>query len=318
MANPVGCIISASLRKREDRLNLLILPFDGHFEKMLCSLGHSCYCLVEYSLYEPLLNVPNNYIIVDNKHPIPIHKEFDYVIINDRIKQYKQGKKLSEAYHIPLIIVDHINPKGVKRELLANIKETQKDILNVAVSELISESWNTNGFVIEYGLDEFEQFDKNGNALIIGKFVKQDYQNIIAILKDYKHIEVYGNNQGLSNPIEHEDKLKKLAESSVFINLSTYPQTPFVMLEAMANGCLIITNNYDGVKEVIQDGVNGVIAKNVIEFREYIDKALSDKSWVSKLGMRARETIKADFSLDRFKEDWEEAFNYFGDKKFIL
>ncbi|BBB91655.1 MAG TPA: glycosyltransferase family 4 protein [Methylomusa anaerophila] len=80
-----------------------------------------------------------------------------------------------------------------------------------------------------------------------------------------------------------------------------YLTMPFVlswsMLEAMACGCCIVASNTQPVMEVINDGVNGLLADffSPGQIAGRIEEALSHRRWREGIGSRARETI-----LDRY------------------
>ena len=70
------------------------------------------------------------------------------------------------------------------------------------------------------------------------------------------------------------------------------------MLQAMSTGCCLVASAVQPVEEVVEDGVNGLLADisspdNIVS---RIEEALSDKSLRERLGAQARKTI-----LERYK-----------------
>lgn len=73
------------------------------------------------------------------------------------------------------------------------------------------------------------------------------------------------------------EKMSILRESSIFAFPTSHPEgMPNAVLEAMASGCVIVTTNVGGIRDVVDDGVNGaIIAEGDVEalvgkIREYL------------------------------------------------
>ena len=85
-----------------------------------------------------------------------------------------------------------------------------------------------------------------------------------------------------------------------------------IIQEAMACGLVVIGTATGGTREILKDGVNGLIftagdsqmlAKNIL-------KITSDHELRRKLGLAARRTVESEFSLDRMVDEIEESFKY--------
>ena len=83
-----------------------------------------------------------------------------------------------------------------------------------------------------------------------------------------------------------------------------YLTTPFIlswsMLQAMSAGCCLVASAVEPVEEVVEDGVNGLLAdiRSPERIAERIEQALSDASLRERLGFSARQTIMDRFRLD--------------------
>ena len=91
-----------------------------------------------------------------------------------------------------------------------------------------------------------------------------------------------------------------LKSSDIFCFTTLYEGFPNALLEAMAAGLPIVTTNFDGVDELIEDGVNAkIVAINNIDgaylaLRAYLDEpALADK-----YGRKACEAVQSRFSME--------------------
>lgn len=94
-------------------------------------------------------------------------------------------------------------------------------------------------------------------------------------------------------------KLLQISTAHVYLTL------PFVlswsMLEAMSAGCLVVGSNTPPVAEVIEDGVNGLLAEfsSPEEIAERIETALAEREAMGEIRARARQTIVERYSLRR-------------------
>lgn len=69
---------------------------------------------------------------------------------------------------------------------------------------------------------------------------------------------------------------------------------PTVILEAMASEIPIVASRSGGIKEIIEDGVNGMLCeeKNIKELEEKITKVLFDEKFCAKLRKAAKKTVE--------------------------
>ena len=74
---------------------------------------------------------------------------------------------------------------------------------------------------------------------------------------------------------------------------SLWENCPYSCLEAMAAGRSIVASAQGGMPELIQDGVNGLLATtgDAASFVEKIERLIGDASLRARLGAAARETI---------------------------
>jgi glycosyltransferase involved in cell wall biosynthesis len=94
--------------------------------------------------------------------------------------------------------------------------------------------------------------------------------------------------------------LQVLRASSVHVYLTRPFVLSWSMLEAMSTGCLIIASNTAPVTEVIQDGINGILAdffspKNIVT---KVEHALDNPDNMKKIRMNARDTILEKYDLN--------------------
>lgn len=89
-----------------------------------------------------------------------------------------------------------------------------------------------------------------------------------------------------------------LAASDIFLYYSYHDNFPNVILEAMACGLPVITNNVGAVSEMIDNGENGYIAETDEHYLQYLLNLLDSPDLRQKIGLKARQSVEEKF-------DWE-------------
>jgi trehalose synthase len=87
--------------------------------------------------------------------------------------------------------------------------------------------------------------------------------------------------------------------------------------EAMWKGTAVIGGNAGGIRQQIQDGVNGYLVNNVKEAGARIVELLKDARLRERLGRNARESVRRRFLMTRLMEDWLDLIGAF-EVKFSL
>lgn len=104
-----------------------------------------------------------------------------------------------------------------------------------------------------------------------------------------------------------QDYLKK---SDIFVYYSHLDNQPIAILEAMACGMPVVSNDIGAVKEVITDGVDGMVASDHLDFGQKLVKLMSDFEVRKGMGQRARMTIESyyDWSvvIENYKKIYED------------
>ncbi|MBI5629358.1 MAG: glycosyltransferase family 4 protein [Elusimicrobia bacterium] len=101
-----------------------------------------------------------------------------------------------------------------------------------------------------------------------------------------------------------------LAASDVFVLTSLWEGLPRALVEAMKSGLPCVCYATDGVKDLIQDGINGFSAPpgNVHLLAERVVELLKDEPRRKDLGNRASRTISEEFDIDRMVEAQERLY----------
>ncbi len=104
---------------------------------------------------------------------------------------------------------------------------------------------------------------------------------------------------GLSN---HVPQL--LARSGIFVPCSRYEGLPLSVIEAMCAGMPIVATDVGGVRELVEDGVNGFLvqAGDQAALKNCLDRLQEDTDLRVRMGQASRDRYVADFSDTRMAD----------------
>ena len=111
--------------------------------------------------------------------------------------------------------------------------------------------------------------------------------------------ELTSSNITITGWLEHEEVLKELNKSDIFILPSLWEGLPISLLEAMYMKKICIVSNVIGNKDVIEDGRNGFIATDYNEYI-YIIKKIRNKSFdniVEKIRLISNQEIISNYNI---------------------
>ena len=99
--------------------------------------------------------------------------------------------------------------------------------------------------------------------------------------------------------LPYPEYLQVLQASSVHVYLTRPFVLSWSLLESLSTGCLVVGSNTAPVAEVIQDGVNGLLAEffSPAEIAERIAEALNHPDKMSEIRAKARQTILENYDL---------------------
>lgn len=94
-------------------------------------------------------------------------------------------------------------------------------------------------------------------------------------------------------------------EAFITIVGSRYENLPMVVLEALAHGCPIAATRAGGIVEIVQDGVNGVLAQpgDANDLAAAISRLLDAPEFAAKLGRQAAEDAAYRYNSDRIARE---------------
>ena len=106
------------------------------------------------------------------------------------------------------------------------------------------------------------------------------------------------------------DVPQRLMQHQVCVLSTHYEGMPLALLEGMAAGCTVVGSAVPGVREVIEDGVNGVLVpeSDPEALASALEDLLRDSSRAAALAARARRTALEHHSRERMHRDYEALF----------
>jgi glycosyltransferase involved in cell wall biosynthesis len=140
------------------------------------------------------------------------------------------------------------------------------------------------------------------NEGIKGRFVivgAPDAENHAAIPKD--QLEAWASEGAIECWGQRADMSEILAASVLFCLPSYYGEgVPKVLLEAAASGRPLITTDMPGCREVVEDGVNGLLVqpRDAEGLSRAIRDLLNDKERRTQMGAASRHLAEASFGID--------------------
>jgi len=99
----------------------------------------------------------------------------------------------------------------------------------------------------------------------------------------------------------HRRDINRVFENAHIVCLPSHREgLPKVLLEAAAAGRAIIASDVPGCREIVHDGINGLLVpvKNSVALADAIEKLVGDKDLRKKMGANGRSMVETEFSLD--------------------
>ncbi|MGQ9628536.1 MAG: glycosyltransferase family 4 protein [Anaerolineae bacterium] len=100
------------------------------------------------------------------------------------------------------------------------------------------------------------------------------------------------------------DPKQALAQSDIFLYYSCQDNFPIVILEAMACGLPVITNDVGAVKEVVESEKDGYIAPSDDAYLGYLLNLLGDARLRAKIGEAARKAVETKFDWAKIVDEY--------------
>ena len=337
MTNQTISILNKANNGKKDKYN--ILTFDTHerYQSQLCKTGHNFYSFRYDGCKEwdkSYAELPENYYILP-KSSVISGLDIDFILSQSKFGQFQAASQIQQVLQVPILSLEHTLPiPGWPEEQLNGFRNMVGQS-NVFISDYSTKKWamNCKADVVHHSVDSRtfkpQEVDKKVDILsVVNEFPQRDYccnfsgwQRIVGNFSD-SVVDVVGKDSeqipnvkgGTANGID--DLVSRYNSCKVFLNTSTISPVPTSLLEAMSCGCAVVSTATCMIPEIIENGVNGFMSNDEDELKEYIKRLLDDKELAIHLGNNARETVKENFSEDKFIKNWNKIFDdLYGAKK---
>ena len=154
--------------------------------------------------------------------------------------------------------------------------------------------------------------------MYIGRLEKQkNLENLVKALADLKDVKaiLYGQgslrnklksqarklkvNLTIKDPIEYQKIPRALSLADVFVLPSLEEGNPKILLEAMSCQKAVIGSNVKGIKEIITNNYNGLLAVTDSQSIARAIKKLENRSLRERLGENARKYIIENYEINK-------------------
>lgn len=152
------------------------------------------------------------------------------------------------------------------------------------------------GLMEEKGIYEFIEVARNNNNfefVVCGRGGEKIEKELIK-LNNERVLTYLGSVKG-------EDKIKAFRDSDIFVLQSNYRTegVPLTVIEAMSQGCAIVTTKHNGIPETVQDSAIFIEKQSVMALQEALHGLDSDRNYLHRLKAFAVERSKK-FSVEKF------------------
>ena len=232
----------------------------------------------------------------------------------------------SRQLSIPKIFLVHGTLKGrivQERSLIDRTQylETLKIVLDqhrcrvIYISELKREDWGIPGDVLYSSVDPCDyggyRGERRGILQVCNHFKERGeilgWEAHETACRDLPSL-VLGNNPTLREsrvPTSWEDLKEHYRSFRIYLHTAVYPYEDghnLALLEAMATGMPVAALRHP--TSPVEDGVEGVVARNPVELREKVRWLLDQPEQAARMGNAARMTVARKFPLARFQAEW--------------
>ncbi len=223
------------------------------------------------------------------------------------------------------IAVSLATKKFINKEWIVPEKDVRLIYNGVDFSELKVDSNKKNKLRLSFGIKENEivigsvgRLMKVKNYPLLIKAVSLLYQKnkkvkllFVGNGPEKNHLNAIAEQMKLENNIifagQRDDVTELLSIMDIFVLPSISEGISLALLEAMAAGLPVIATSVGGNKEIIQDGINGLLVEsdNEKELFKAMQLIISEKKINEQIRKNGLLRVKSIFSLDRMVKDYQ-------------
>ncbi len=229
---------------------------------------------------------------------------YDEVIVS--CPEYKQQIRPPQRVFMPAI-----NPFTIKNRRL-NDREIEERLahyeipvdLPLVVQVSRFDPWKDPKGVVKAFKLARKQID--ARLVLLGNFATDDpegeeiFRSLCACQDERILILTSGDDTALVNALQ--------TRAAVVLQKSLREGFGLTVAEAMWKGTPVIGGNVGGIRYQIEDGVNGFLVSSIEETAKRIVQLVDDKELRDEMGHKARETVRENFLLTRYLEQYLDLF----------
>ena len=184
----------------------------------------------------------------------------------------------------------------------------------VFISPYAASDWGLEGTAIDQGINLAELGPYQGtepSLLTVGNTLHREHFAFDELMEIRKQVpvKIVGVNPNIPDchPSKNWEELRLFyCRNRAYLNLTREPEDGhnLAVLEAMGSGMPVISLKHRSTP--IRNRENGFLVENVPEAIERAKQLLADHELARKLGRCARETVERKFSLEVFRERWND------------
>jgi len=136
----------------------------------------------------------------------------------------------------------------------------------------------------------------------------------------FQLVETLGITENVVFLGERKDVPEILCAADIFVLPSLWEGFGLVIAEAMAAGKPVIASKIDGIPEVVEDGVTGILVppKDPDALAKAILQLLNNKNQAKAMGIAGKERVKRYFSVNEMVRKWDVLYQQLAIKKGIV
>jgi trehalose synthase len=230
----------------------------------------------------------------------------NYDVVIPSCKEFAQEMKPPQRVMMPAI-----NPFTIKNRQLSDREVDERlahyeipvDLpLVVQVSRF--DPWKDPKGVVEAFKLARKQID--ARLVLLGNFATDDpegediFHSLCACRDERILILTSGDDTALVNALQ--------TRAAVVLQKSLREGFGLTVAEAMWKGTPVIGGNVGGIRYQIEDGVNGFLVSSIEETARRMVELINDKELRDEMGSKARETVRRNFLLTRYLEQYLDLF----------
>ena len=249
------------------------------------------------------LSNPNNELW---KYLTPFIERYDAVVLSQ--KDYKQELDTPQLFFMPAI-----DPFSI----------TNKQLSEAEIDERLNYYKIPTDLPLVVQISRFDRWKDPEGVIKAFKLAKKEVAATLVLLGNVATDDPEGEEVYRSLLNSREERIIILSRqdgalvnalqrrAAVVLQKSLREGFGLTVAEAMWKGTPVIGGNVGGIRSQIQNGVNGFLVSSVEEAAQRIVLLVKDKELRDEMGQKAKETVKEQFLLTRYLEQYLDLFNSF-------